>query len=120
MIRWLLRLYPWWFRDRYGEEVAALLADSDHRFRDVVNVAGAAVRLRWETDMIRPLRHLADAFLIVTVFILGYVVNDLERGIGEIGRHWWSTIALAITVVALVARGTIEAAHRRRSRPLAQ
>jgi hypothetical protein len=120
MIRWLLRLYPSWFRDCYGEEVAALLADSDHRFRDVLDVAVAAVRLRWETDMIRPLRHLANAVVVVTVFILGYVVNDLEHGIGEIGRHWWSTVALAITVVALAVRGTIEAVHHRRSRPLAQ
>ena len=120
MTRWLLRLYPSRFRDRYGDEIADLLADSDHRARDVINVAVAALRLRWETDMTRPIRHLADAFVILTVFILGYAVNDLQHGIGELGRHWWSSMALAITVVALVVRGTIEAVHRRRDRPLAQ
>ena len=45
MTRWLLRLYPSWFRGRYGDEIA----ESDHRARDVVSVAAAALRLRWET-----------------------------------------------------------------------
>jgi hypothetical protein len=117
MTRWLLWLYPAWFRDRYGDEIEALLADSDHRFRDLVNVAVAAVRLRWENYMSRPLRDLADAFVVVTVFGLGYAVNDLEHGMSEIGRHWWSSIALVVTVAALVARGAIEALDRRRERP---
>ena len=105
MIRWLLRLYPAWYRDRYGVEIADLVANSDHRLRDVTNVAVGAVRLRWENHMIRPLRHLADASAVGTVFILGYVVNDLEHGISEIGRHWWSSMALVVTVIALTARG---------------
>lgn len=117
MTRWLLRLYPAWFRDRYGEEVVDVLATSDRRLRDVINIAVAAVRLRWEDRMTRPLRHLADAFTVVSVFILGYVVNDLEHGIGEIGRHWWSLFALVVTVVALIARAVIETMYRRRGHP---
>ena len=120
MTRWLLRLYPVWFRDRYGDELADLVARSDHRLRDVVNVAVSACRLRWENRMTRPLRQLANAFVIVTVFVLGYVVNDLEHGISEIGHHWWSSIALVITVLAIAGRAAIETVHRRRDQPPAQ
>jgi hypothetical protein len=120
MIRWLLLLYPAWFRDRYGDELADLVARSDHRRCDMVNVASAACRLRWENRMTRPVSHLANAFVVITVFVLGYVVNDLEHGISEIGRHWWSASVLVTTVLALSGRTAIESLHRRRDRPPAR
>jgi hypothetical protein len=61
MTRWLLRLYPRWFRDRYGDELADLLANSTHRPGDVLNIAVHAGRLRWDSAMSRPLRLVADA-----------------------------------------------------------
>ena len=70
--------------------------------------------------MTGPLRHLANAFVILTVFVLGYVVNDLEHGVSEIGDHWWSSLALAITVLAVVGRVAVEAVHRRHDRPAAR
>jgi hypothetical protein len=45
MTRWLLRLYPRWFRDRYGGEFADLLAAPTHRRRDVFNIIVHASRL---------------------------------------------------------------------------
>ncbi len=47
MTRWLLRLYPKGFRERYGDELTELMNRSDHRRRDAVNVAVHASRLRW-------------------------------------------------------------------------
>jgi hypothetical protein len=117
MTRWLLRLYPRWFRDRYGDELAGLLADSTHPLRDAINVAAHAARLRSEYAMARPLRSLADAVVLVTVFSLGYIVNDLENGVTDIGRHWWSSIALALTVLSIGGRTAIDIIDTRRRRP---
>lgn len=117
MTRWLLRLYPAWFRDRYGDELADLLARSDHRLRDVFNVVVHAGHLRWESRMFRPLRHLTNALVIITVFGFGYIVNDLEHGVTEIPRHWWSSIALVVTVLTIGARTAIDVMHRRRDQP---
>ena len=44
--------------------------------------------------MSRPLRLVADAVVLITVFGLGYIVDDLEHGVTEISRHSWSSIAL--------------------------
>jgi hypothetical protein len=118
MTRWLLRLYPKPFRDRYGDELAEFIADSNHLARDVINIAAHAIRLRLETLMrIRPLRHLANAFVVATAFVLGYVVNDLEGGVTELGRHWWSSIALVLIALSIAARAAIEIVDARRQPP---
>jgi hypothetical protein len=117
MIRALLRLYPRWFRDRFGAEVAELLERSPHRLRDALNVAAHAAQLRSESLMTRPLRHLADFVMLTTTFGLGYLVNDLENGITEIARHWWSAFALVLAVGAIAARATISTLDARRDKP---
>jgi hypothetical protein len=117
MTRWLLRLYPKHFRDRYGDELAELFSRSDRQTRDVLNVIAHAGRLRMETLMIRPLRHVLNALVVVTVFVLGYVVNDLQDGVTEVGRHWWSSLALVATLVVVAARAAIEVVEARRVHP---
>lgn len=119
MTRWLLRLYPPWFRDRYGDELAELIARSDRRGRDALNLAVHAGHLRWEKLMIRPLRHVANAVVVITVFGFGYTVNDLQGGITEIPRHWWSSFALGITVLSIAARAALELSEARRRSPSA-
>jgi hypothetical protein len=114
MTRWLLRLYPRWFRDRYGGELAELLADPTHRRRDSLNVVVHASRLRLEYIMSRPLRLVADVFVIIAVFGLGYVINDLEHGVTEIGRHWWSSIALVAAGLSIGVRSAVGIVHARR------
>jgi hypothetical protein len=44
--RWLVRLYPRDWRERYGEEFEALLQDSSGGFRALVNVLCSALRER--------------------------------------------------------------------------
>ncbi len=48
-MRWLIRLYPRAWRERYGAELEALLEDSPPRARDVVDLIWSAMllRLRW-------------------------------------------------------------------------
>ena len=108
MIRLLLRLYPRWWRHRYGREVVELLAASRRPWADAVDVARTAlgIRLAWflapptrppaptEVPMPRPLRIVATALAFAAVFCLGYAVNDLRHGIVDVPMHWWSTLPL--------------------------
>ena len=117
MTRWLLRLYPKRFRDRYGDELVELINRSDHPRRDAVNVVVHASRLRLETLMVRPLRHLLNVLVVVAVFVLGYVVNDLQGGFSEVHHHWWSSFALVVTALAIAARFAVDVVAGRRQQP---
>ena len=114
MIRWLLYLYPAWFRRRFGDELIDLVARSPQQGRDVVNVLVHAGRMRWESIVIRPWRYVTNAAMAATLFGLGYTINDLASGVGEIHRHWWSTFALGVFVVAAAARTGVAIADARR------
>lgn len=46
LARWLVRLYPRDWRERYGEEFEALLQDSSGGLRALVNVLWSALRER--------------------------------------------------------------------------
>ena len=120
MKRWLLRLYPAWFRDRYGDEIADSLARSTHRTRDSLNVALHAVLLRTEMLMNHAIRRLADLFVVAAAFALGYVLNDLERGVAEIPHHWWSSLAVLVTVTSVAVRGILGARPRTSSSAMRQ
>ena len=113
MIRWLLCLYPAWFRRRYGDELIDLVARSPHRRRDVVNLVVHAGRMRWEIIVIRPLRYVTNVALAAALFGLGYTINDLAGGVGEIHRHWWSTIALGAFMLSVGARTAVAIADTR-------
>jgi hypothetical protein len=73
--------------------------------------------MRWESAMSRPLRLVADAVVLITVFGLGYIVNDLEDGVTEIGRHWWSSFALVVAVLSIGARTALDIIDSRHGRP---
>lgn len=104
MMRWLLLLYPARFRARYGAELTELIVRSDHRAGDAMNLALHAGRLRWENLMIRPLRHVSNAVVVFTLIAFGYAVNDLQGGVTEIPRHWWSSLALVASVLSIAVR----------------
>jgi hypothetical protein len=117
MTRWLLRLYPKAFRDRYGDEVVELINRSDHPRRDALNVAVHASRLRLKTLIGRPLRHLLDVIVVLAVFVLGYTVNDLHGGVSEVHHHWWSSFALAVTALTIAARLAVDVVAHRHQQP---
>ena len=118
MSRWLRLIYPAEFARRYADEIAAMLEKSPQPIRDHLDVVIHAARLRSE-QLVRHLpRHLANAALAIAIFTLGFVVNDLAGGIGELTRHWWSTAAALLVVVAGSARVAVAITDRRRpSRP---
>ncbi len=57
------------------------------------------------------LRRLALAALLLTVAATVVVSTQLSRGVAEVGRHWWSTLAVALP--AVVAIGVWAAARGR-------
>jgi hypothetical protein len=116
MKRWLIRLYPRWFRDRYGDEIAELLARSTHRTGDSLNVAFHAILLRTEKLMNHSIRRLADLFVVAAAFGLGFVLNDLEHGVVEIPDHWWSSFAAVVAMASVAARAALALVHTRRRR----
>jgi hypothetical protein len=117
MTRWLLRLYPKAFRERYGDEVLEMINRSDHPRRDALNVAVHASRLRLQTLITHPLRHLLDVIVVLAVFDLGYTVNDLHGGVSEVHHHWWSSFALAVTALTITARLAVDVIANRRQHP---
>lgn len=118
MSRWLRLIYPAEFARRHADEIASLLKTSPQPIRDHLDVVIHALRLRSEHLMSQLPRHLADVALAVTIFLLGFVVNDLENGLSELVQHWWSTAAVLLVVVTCAARVAVGIVDRRRtSRP---
>ena len=46
LVRWAIRLYPLWWRKRYGAELDALLDDIDLRWRDIGSIVRGGVVMR--------------------------------------------------------------------------
>jgi hypothetical protein len=39
----------------------------------------------------------------VTLMLLGFAVGQLGDGVGEIPKHWWSSMSAAVALPAVVA-----------------
>jgi hypothetical protein len=115
MSRWLRLLYPSEFARRYGHEIAALLKVSRRPVRDHLDVVVHAIRVRSEHVMSRLPRYLTDLASAVAIFLFGFVVNDLDDGLGELPRHWWSAAAGMFVLVATFARAAVTVIERRRT-----
>ena len=50
VVRFLIRLYPAWWRQRYGRELEALLEDSGSQARDVWDLFRAAMEMQMKTS----------------------------------------------------------------------
>ena len=99
-MRWLARLYPRRWRDRYGSEVADLLGVSDHPWRDGADVAVHAALVWLEVPMVKlALMALAAGSLV----LFGFSVGQLADGVFEIHEHWWSTASAASAICACAA-----------------
>lgn len=98
--QWFIRLYPRWFRARYGGEVQALLETSDRPVRDGLDVAAHALMARSEEV---PVRRAGGVLVVACWAVFGYCLNDLAGGIVEVPEHWWSSLAAVATVVTTLA-----------------
>jgi hypothetical protein len=107
MTRWLTRLavrmLPAQTRDRYGQELVALLDRSPSPLADTLDVFFLAARAHLEDPMRRPLHSLAGVSLAVSLVLFGYTVNDLSTGLTELPQHWWSSGAAVSVIVSSAA-----------------
>ena len=99
-MRHLVWLYPRRWRERYGAELADLLAVSNHPWRDGVNVAGHAALVWSEVPVFKAMVVVLAAASLV---VLGFTVGQLAHGVPEIPHHWWSSASACLTVVAVAA-----------------
>jgi hypothetical protein len=97
-VKWLVWLYPRPWRDRYGREMAELLAASERPWRDSVNVALYAALAWTEITMFKTMILILAAASLV---LFGFTVGQLAGGVREIPQHWWSSISAAVAVVAV-------------------
>jgi hypothetical protein len=89
--RWLVRLYPRDWRERYGEEFEALLQDGPGGFRALVNVLCSALRER-----------------VVTPITLGVVMNQYPNSILSLSKKPSAFVPMAMSLTALaVVLGSI-------------
>jgi predicted permease len=104
MTRWLTRLVvrmlPAQTRDRYGQELVALLDRSPSPLADTLDVFFLAAREHLEDPMRRPLHSLASVSLALSLVLFGYTVNDLSTGLTELPQHWWSSGAAVSVIVS--------------------
>ena len=107
--RAILWMVPKRRRDRYGEEIGALL-EGTRGSSDLVDVAGQALRWQMEESTRDLWGILALILAAVSLFALGFAVNGLAGGVTELPRHWWSTAP----VLGLVAAAAFGYAGRRR------
>jgi hypothetical protein len=82
--RWLVRLYPLKWRERYGEEFQALLQDGPSGVRAMANVFCSALR-----------EHL------VTSVTLGVVMNQYPNSIFALSRKPSAFVPMAMSLAAL-------------------
>jgi hypothetical protein len=113
--RWIRLLYPREFARRHGDEIAALLRSSRRPVRDHLDVVIHAIGLRSEHVMSRLPQYLADLAIAVAIFLLGFAVNDLEHGLGDLPRHWWSAAAALLVIVTCSARAAVTVINRQRT-----
>jgi hypothetical protein len=99
LLQLAVRLVPARFRDRYGEELAALLETSPRPLADTVDVLHLAALEHMEALMRRPLHTLAIIAFVASLVVFGYALNDLGSGLAEVPQHWWSS-GVAVAVVA--------------------
>ncbi|MGH2784654.1 MAG: hypothetical protein ACRDJ1_05300 [Actinomycetota bacterium] len=105
----IVRSLPRRLRARYGEEIVALLAESDRPIADRLDVAKLGSRWHLEAIMGNVWRTSAMVLALVSVFALGYAINGLAEGVTELPKHWWSAapvLGLALAGLAgLIGRG---------------
>jgi hypothetical protein len=109
--RWLVNRYPRPWRERYGEELLALLDDSGLRWGDILDLARALVVERARA-LIEPADHptLAAAIIGVATYLQALVLAILAYGVAQVARAAtgplparWSTIGQLIVAATLLA-----------------
>ena len=119
LVRWATRLYPRWWRKRYGAELDALLDDLDLRWHDIGSIVrgGMLMRLtqpeptfamRREGQVKRAVPLVLAAVAALQVGVLLAAAGIVARGEGPL-----PTSAAGLPPSGATARGDLEASPRR-------
>lgn len=101
VLRTLIRLYPAWWRQRYGKELEALLEDSGSRSRDAWDLLRGAMAMQmrtWSFGRIVIVCGLAGLLLTgVVAFSIPYKYHStaILQSEGDRGSEDWRTLAQA-------------------------
>jgi hypothetical protein len=98
LARWLVRLYPRDWRERYGEEFEALLRDGSGGVRALVDVLCAALRER----------VMAEATIGVSMSQYPYSVLSLSKKPSAFVPMAMSVTALAVLLGSIAASSGVE------------
>jgi hypothetical protein len=124
-VRPLVRLFPRSWRERYGDEIADHLARSAHPVRDRLDLLMALVPV-WVDDQHRRLpmsisrahvRIAAAALGAAGIVTTALAASQLQDGVSDLGRHWWSTAAALPLAAAAVLFALGERVARRPHQP---
>ena len=112
MDRLIIASLPRDVRARYGEEISEILAESTRPVRDRADIVLAALGLRLGSALPALVAAALVSVALAGVAIFHSVAN-LQGGVGEIGRHWWSTFALAGFLTSISAAALLAVAQAR-------
>jgi acetyl esterase/lipase len=124
-VRLLARLFPRSWRERYGDEINDHLARSPHPVRDRLDLLTALVPAwvddqhgRFPMSISRAHARIAAAALgAAGVVTTALAASQLQDGMTELGRHWWSAAAVLPLAAAAGFLGLGERVARRPHRP---
>lgn len=88
----LLRVLPEPWRSRFGAEINDAMAMSHKPLEDRVDLIRWGVRLRMEQTA-RKFMMAGTVFVVAGALSLAWAAGELNEGIAEIPRHWWSMLA---------------------------
>lgn len=128
-MRLLMRLFPRAWRARYGDEIADHLGRSTRPARDWLDLL-IALGPVWFDESARRLpmlvsrvwmRAVAAALCAVGIVTIALVTTELQHGLVELPRHWWSApaplpLAAAVALLAGFRVGSARHAIPRRAR----
>lgn len=130
-MKWLIHLYPRSWRDRYGDEFAALLEDCPTRPQTFLDVVRGCLDAHWTAGRLRKdlrmLRYALLALAAVVVFVVSFIVLNTAihfvvayllipalkgqplweaGGVGSTGSSWsiiwnWGSVLLALIITTL-------------------
>ena len=119
LVRRAIRLYPLWWRRRYGAELDALLDDIDLRWRDIGSIVRGGVVMRLTqpepTYAMRQERQVRKAVPLVLVAVAALQVGAILAVGGTVARGEGPlpTAAAGLPPSGATSRGDLEASPRR-------
>jgi hypothetical protein len=111
VIRFILRLFPRWWRVRYGSEAADLVSSP----AEAIDLALTGLRTRFNVGLGTVTTVFACGTAGLSLWLSGYATGQLAGGPLETFNHWWSAFA-AVGVLLGVSLAFVTVSRLTRSR----